>query len=58
MNLAQPLTFLFGAGVHLRNRWYDSGTLKSRELAGPVVSIGSISVGGAGKTPFTILLGE
>ena len=58
MNLARPLTFLFGAGVHLRNRWYDSGTLKSRELAGPVVSVGSISVGGAGKTPFTILLGE
>jgi len=58
MNLARPLTFLFGAGVHLRNRWYDSGALKSRELAGPVVSIGSISVGGAGKTPFTILLGQ
>lgn len=58
MNLARPLTFLFGAGVHLRNRWYDTGALKSRELAGPVVSIGSISVGGAGKTPFTILLGE
>lgn len=58
MNLAQPLTFLFGAGVHLRNRWYDHGLLKSRELAGPVVSIGSISVGGAGKTPFTIVLGE
>ncbi|HUN87298.1 MAG TPA: tetraacyldisaccharide 4'-kinase [Terriglobales bacterium] len=58
MNFARPLTFLFGAGVHLRNRWYDSGMLKSRELAGPVVSIGSISVGGAGKTPFTILVGE
>jgi len=58
MILSQPLTFLFGAGVHLRNRLYDAGTLKSRELAGPVVSVGSISVGGAGKTPFTILLGE
>ncbi|HUN88422.1 MAG TPA: tetraacyldisaccharide 4'-kinase [Terriglobales bacterium] len=58
MNFARPLTFLFGAGVHLRNRWYDSGVLKSRELAGPVVSIGSISVGGAGKTPLTIVLGE
>lgn len=58
MRLARPLTALFGAGVYLRNRLYDQGTLKSRELAGPVVSIGNISVGGAGKTPFTILLGE
>jgi tetraacyldisaccharide 4'-kinase len=58
MILRQPLTFLFGAGVSLRNQLYDSGRLKTRELAGPVVSIGNISVGGAGKTPFTILLGE
>jgi tetraacyldisaccharide 4'-kinase len=56
--ILEPLTFLFGAGVSLRNQLYDSGRLKSRELAGPVVSIGNISVGGAGKTPFTILLGE
>lgn len=54
----RPLSALFGAGVKLRNRLYDSGVLKSRELVGPVVSIGNISVGGAGKTPFTILLGE
>ena len=58
MILQQPLSFVFGAGVGLRNRLYDSGGLKSRELAGPVVSIGNISVGGAGKTPFTILLGQ
>lgn len=58
MILEQPLSFVFGAGVHLRNRLYDSGGLKARELAGPVVSVGNISVGGAGKTPFTILLGQ
>jgi tetraacyldisaccharide 4'-kinase len=52
------LSALFGAGVQYRNSLYDSGALKQRELAGPVVSIGNISVGGAGKTPFTILLGE
>src|SRR4051812_11540733 len=49
---------LFGAGVALRNSMYDHGQLKSRELQGPVVSIGNISVGGSGKTPFTIALGE
>jgi len=58
MILEQPLSFVFGAGVHLRNRLYDSGSLRARELARPVVSIGNISVGGSGKTPFTILLGQ
>ena len=42
----------------LRNRLYDSGTLRTHKLQGPVVSIGSISAGGAGKTPFLIMLGE
>ena len=48
----------FGAGVRLRNRLYDSGTITPRLLSGPVVSVGNVSVGGAGKTPFVILLGE
>ena len=58
MILEQPLSFVFRTGVGLRNRLYDSGGLRSRELQGPVVSVGNISVGGAGKTPFTILLGQ
>jgi tetraacyldisaccharide 4'-kinase len=49
---------LYGAAVHTRNRLYDSGILQARKVAGPVVSVGSISAGGAGKTPFVILLGE
>ena len=53
-----PLSALYGAGVGLRNRLYDNGTLRTHKLQGPVVSIGSISAGGAGKTPFLIMLGE
>jgi tetraacyldisaccharide 4'-kinase len=53
-----PLSALYGAGVGLRNALYDRGTLSVRRLQAPVVSIGSISAGGAGKTPFLILLGE
>ncbi len=49
---------MFGAGVHFRNQLYDTRRLQVNELRGPVVSVGNISVGGAGKTPFTILLGE
>jgi tetraacyldisaccharide 4'-kinase len=53
-----PLSALYGAGVGRRNRLYDDGTLRAHKLRGPVVSIGSISAGGAGKTPFLIMLGE
>ena len=53
-----PLSALFGAGVRVRNDFYDRGTLQVHRLQGPVVSIGNISTGGAGKTPFLLLLGE
>jgi tetraacyldisaccharide 4'-kinase len=53
-----PLSAIYGAAVGTRNRLYDRGFLKVRELSRPVVSVGSISAGGAGKTPFVILLGE
>jgi tetraacyldisaccharide 4'-kinase len=53
-----PLSMLFGAGVALRNALYDYGIFKMRRLARPVISIGNISVGGSGKTPFVIALGE
>ena len=53
-----PLSAIFGAGVALRNALYDRRIFKVQRLARPVVSIGNISVGGSGKTPFVIALGE
>ena len=55
MNL---LSSIFGAGVQLRNSLYNVGVLRSRRLTGAVVSVGNLSVGGSGKTPFVLLLGE
>ncbi len=52
------LSAIYGAGVATRNRLYDRGTFRARRLSGPVISVGSISAGGAGKTPFVVLLGE
>jgi tetraacyldisaccharide 4'-kinase len=36
---------------------YEHGILPVRRLQGPVVSVGNLSVGGSGKTPFVLLLG-
>ena len=53
-----PLSVIYGGVVRARNELYDRGFLKSRRLQGPVVSVGNLSAGGSGKTPFVILLGE
>jgi tetraacyldisaccharide 4'-kinase len=53
-----PLAALYGAIVRSRNDLYDRKSLKIHRLQGPVVSIGNLSVGGSGKTPFLIALGE
>jgi tetraacyldisaccharide 4'-kinase len=44
--------------VRARNRLYDRGALRARRLDGAVVSVGNLSAGGSGKTPFVMLLGE
>jgi len=53
-----PLTGLYGAATAFRNTLYDRGVFSSRRLARPVISVGNLSVGGSGKTPFVIAVGE
>ena len=53
-----PLTALYGAASGLRNSLFDRGVLQSHRLEQPVISVGGLSAGGAGKTPFVIALGE
>jgi tetraacyldisaccharide 4'-kinase len=57
MNL-NPLSAIYGGVVGARNALYDRGWLRSRVLQGSVISVGNLSTGGSGKTPFVILLGE
>ena len=46
-----PLSWIYGAGVRLRNQMFEMGMLKSRSFDIPVISVGNITVGGSGKTP-------
>src|SRR5580692_12499764 len=53
-----PLSAIYGGVVGARNLLYDRRRLPTRRLEGQVISVGNLSVGGSGKTPFVILLGE
>ena len=49
---------IYGGVVSARNSLYDHEIFKPRRLKWPVVSVGNVSTGGSGKTPFVIALGE
>ena len=53
-----PFSLIYRTATHLRNDLYDREVLKQHQLTKPVVSIGNLSVGGSGKTPFVVVLGE
>jgi tetraacyldisaccharide 4'-kinase len=54
--LLLPLSWLFGFVVACRRAAYRFGLLRRVRVARPVVVVGNVTVGGTGKTPFTIWL--
>lgn len=56
--LLAPLVPLYRLGLALRERRLANGHEPVRRLQRPVVSIGNLSAGGAGKTPLTIALAK
>lgn len=56
--IAEPLTWLFAQIVRARNARYDRASAPVRRLRLPVISVGNLSVGGSGKTPFVQTLGR
>jgi len=53
-----PISGIYGAATALHNSLFNHGVLRTRRLAKPVVSVGNLSAGGSGKTPFVVALGE
>jgi tetraacyldisaccharide 4'-kinase len=48
----KPIELLFRVASGLRNASYDAGLVRVRHAAVPVISVGNLTVGGTGKTPF------
>jgi len=57
-SLFAPLVPIYAAGLAAKNLAYDRAWVKPKRLQWPVVSIGNLSVGGAGKTPVVIRLAQ
>lgn len=51
--LLLPFSLLYGIAIWVRNKVYDYGWLPSRGFNLPVIVIGNLAVGGAGKSPMT-----
>jgi tetraacyldisaccharide 4'-kinase len=56
--LLLPLSWLFRAIATMRRAAYRRGWLPSLRVQRPVIVVGNITVGGTGKTPFTIWLAQ
>ncbi len=49
--LMSPFALIYGLMIGTRNALYNSELVKSTKFSLPVISVGNLSIGGAGKTP-------
>jgi tetraacyldisaccharide 4'-kinase len=54
--LLLPLTPVYGLALAMKRRMFHWGWLKQQRLQNPVISVGNVSAGGAGKTPVVLML--
>lgn len=55
-SLLSVTAFFYGFLVRLHGFFYRANILKSHAAGVPVISVGNITLGGTGKTPFTLML--
>lgn len=53
-----PFSAFYGAATALRRRLYSAGLLQAQEMPVPVLVVGNLVAGGAGKTPTVIALAQ
>lgn len=56
--LLRPLVPVYGGVIAAKGWLLEHGVLSQRRLGHPVISVGSLSAGGAGKTPVVAMLAE
>lgn len=49
--LLLPFSLIYGSIIWLRNKGYDLGVFSSRKFNIPVIGVGNLAIGGAGKSP-------
>ncbi|MBN1353500.1 MAG: tetraacyldisaccharide 4'-kinase [Candidatus Omnitrophica bacterium] len=56
--LLLPLSYIYGLLITCHNFLYGRGLMQGYKASVPVISVGNITLGGTGKTPFVVMLAE